>query len=63
LGSANTNAEIYRMFKKMNLDMCSLNLIEIPANCEDLIYESVFEFCVRRNQVPIGIYRRDIDDY
>jgi len=43
--------------------MSSLYLIEVPANCEDLTFESVFEFCIRRNQVVIGIYRRDIDNY
>ena len=47
----------------MNLTMSSLYLIEVPANCEDLTFESVFEFCIRRNQVVIGIYRRDIDNY
>ena len=47
----------------MNLTMCSMNIVEVPANCADLTYASVFEFCVKRNQVPIGIFRRDIDDY
>jgi len=42
--------------------MSSLNLIEVPANCEDMTFESIFEFCIRRNQVLIGIYRRDIDN-
>jgi potassium large conductance calcium-activated channel subfamily M alpha protein 1 len=62
MGSASTSAEVYKLYQKMNLAMCSLNIMEVPKGCQDMTYASVFEFCVKRNQVPIGVFRRHNDD-
>jgi hypothetical protein len=62
MGSASTSAEVYKLYQKMNLAMCSLNIMEVPKGCQDMTYASLFEFCVKRNQVPIGVFRRHNDD-
>lgn len=63
MGSASTNAEIMKIYKQMNLSISSLNLVEIPRNCDSLLFCNVFEYCVKnRNMVPIGIYKRSFDD-
>jgi hypothetical protein len=63
MGSAGTNAEIMKIYKQMNLSLCSLNLVEIPRGCDSLVFSNVFEYCVKnRNMVPVGVYKRTIDD-
>ena len=63
MGSANTSAEIMKIYKAMNLSISSLNLVEIPRGCDSLIFSNVFEYCVKnRNMVPVGVYKRHTDD-
>lgn len=63
MGSANTSAEIMKIYKQMNLSISSLNLVEIPRGCDSLIFSNVFEYCVKnRNMVPVGVYKRHTDD-
>ena len=63
MGSASANAETFKIYKQLNLSMCSLNLVEIPRGCDSLIFANVFEYCVKnRNMVPVGVYKRTVDD-
>lgn len=64
MGSASTPVEIMKVFRYLNLSICSLNLISIPAACSAAAhFIDVFEYCVtQKNMIPIAIYRRHTDD-
>jgi len=63
LGSANTPAEILKVYKQLNLSLCSLSLVEIPKKCNSFVFSNIFEYCVKNHHmVPLGVYKRSIDD-
>jgi len=47
MGSANTPENIMKDFQRLSLSKCSLNLIEIPKNCQSNTFGDIFEYCVK----------------
>jgi len=63
MGSANTPADILKVYKQLNLSMCSLNLVEIPKKCTSYAFQNIFEHCVKNyGMVPLGVYKRHMDE-
>jgi len=47
MGSANTPEDIMKYYQRLSLSKCSLNLIEIPKNCQSNTFGDIFEYCVK----------------
>ena len=59
LGNSFVPQEITNVYEQLNLNMCSLNLVEIPHGCTSMTFKAIFEFCVRNcKMVPIGVYKQ-----
>lgn len=62
MGSANTPANVLKMYQQMNLSMCSISSCEIPRSCTSYIFWNVFEHCLKHyNMIVIGVNKRPDD--
>ena len=62
MGSANTPANILKIYQQLNLSMCSINTVEIPKSCTSYVFWNVFEHCLKHyNMILIGVYKRHDD--
>ena len=62
MGSANTPANIMKIYQQLNLSMCSINTVEIPKSCTSYVFWNVFEHCLKiYNMVVLGVYKRHDD--
>jgi hypothetical protein len=57
LGSANTPESIMKYYRQLSLSKSSLNLIECPKGVP-MVFQDIFEHCVKNNMIPIGVYKR-----
>ena len=59
MGSANTPANILKIYQQLNLSMCSINCVEIPKTCTSYVFWNIFEHCLKYyNMTVLGIYKR-----
>ena len=58
MGSANTPANILKIYQQLNLTMCSINIVDFPKSCTSYIFWNVFEHCLKMdNMIVIGVYK------
>jgi hypothetical protein len=63
MGSANTPETVMKYYRRLNLSKCSLNLIEIPKKCTSMVFQDIYEYCVRfNNMIPIAVYKKHNDE-
>lgn len=61
MGPANTPESVMKYYRQLSLSKCSLNLIDIPRGVP-MVFQDIYEHCVKNNMIPIGIYKRQ-DEY
>jgi len=64
MGSANTSEDIMKIYRQLNLNQCSVHLIDVPKRLISYKFADIFEVCVKDyNMIPIAVYKKANDDF